>query len=212
MRLSLFTKLPVAGQVKTRLSPEIGEMEAARLASSMIDWSVSKALDHWPGEVDLHVWPEPGVQELSGRFSVPVLPQAAGDLGEKMAMILAKAQDEGRAAAIMGCDVPHISSGVLAHAWHGMSMGRNMVGPATDGGFYFIGLNRFNRKLFEDIDWGHSNVLEELLENARRIGMHISCELSRMQDIDTYQDLCAAARVFPPLKEFVLPPGENPVE
>ena len=38
-----------------------------------------------------------------------------------------------------------------------------VIGPASDGGYYLIGLSRFIPKLFQNIDWGTEKVLKQTL-------------------------------------------------
>ena len=67
-----------------------------------------------------------------------------------------------------------------------------MLGPSDDGGYYLIGLNRMNRRLFEDIAWSTSSVFEQTLERAKESGVTIDL-LPTWYDVDdqtTLRRLC----------------------
>ncbi len=63
-----------------------------------------------------------------------------------------------------------------------------VLGPASDGGYYLLGLREPMPFLFEDMTWSTAQVLPETLSRlaARGIGPAILPELS---DIDTPEDL-----------------------
>lgn len=44
---------------------------------------------------------------------------------------------------------------------------RVVLGPATDGGYYLIGMNRLHAALFDHIDWSMDRVLSQTLDAAR---------------------------------------------
>ena len=67
-----------------------------------------------------------------------------------------------------------------------------VVGPSDDGGYYLIGLKRLKRRLFEDIEWSTERVLEQTLQRAAEIGLHVH-QLPSGFDVDdkfTLQRLC----------------------
>ncbi len=60
---------------------------------------------------------------------------------------------------------------------------RAVLGPATDGGYYLIGLKRAHPRLFEDIVWGTETVAQLTRERASEIGLPMA-ELPEWYDID----------------------------
>lgn len=63
-----------------------------------------------------------------------------------------------------------------------------MLGPATDGGYYLIGLSRFVPQVFEAIDWGTDQVLQQTLDCAGRLQLRTT-QLDPLSDVDRPEDL-----------------------
>lgn len=204
--LILFAKTPVAGRVKTRLIPDLGEQGAADLARALIEESVRRSVEAWPGPVSLQVWPDIGHQcfeTLRRRHGVTVSLQSKGDLGAKMFEALNDAHQRGAAAAIMGCDVPQCPAEThrTAHAF--LAQGRSVIGPSDDGGYYLIGINPPQRKCFERIRWGGSKVFDTTLKRAASAGVELIV-LQQLNDIDTMGDLEALRQTHPELVDRLL--------
>lgn len=204
--LILFAKTPVAGRVKTRLIPDLGEQGAADLARALIEESVRRSVEAWPGPVSLQVWPDIGHQcfeTLRRRFGVTVSLQSKGDLGAKMFEALNDAHQRGAAAAIMGCDVPQCPAEThrTAHAF--LAQGRSVIGPSDDGGYYLIGINPPQRKCFERIRWGGSKVFDTTLKRATSAGVELIV-LQQLNDIDTMADVEALRKTHPELVDRLL--------
>ena len=69
-----------------------------------------------------------------------------------------------------------------------------VIGPSTDGGYYLIGMNYLDTKIFENKNWGQESVLNDTIRDIDdKTNIHL---LDEKTDIDTYDDLCQ----FPDLK------------
>ena len=203
--LYLFAKAPVAGRVKTRMQPFLTPLQSAELAAEMLTVSMRKVAANWPGRRVLAASPDTGFplfQELCSQYGFEMESQISGNLGERMTYCLENGLKTCGYAAIMGCDTPHVSESVVCDFYDSMVRGENVVGPAVDGGFYFLGLNRFDRQIFDDVVWGESGVLSILRKNARDNQIEL-CEYSPLRDIDNRDDLCWLASVDPFYNRFV---------
>ena len=58
-----------------------------------------------------------------------------------------------------------------------------MLGPSDDGGYYLIGLKQMHRRVFADIDWSTSSVLDQTRQRAAEINVKVH-ELPSGIDID----------------------------
>ncbi len=194
--LILFAKCPVPGRVKTRLMPQLSAEQAAQVATQLIEQSVHLAVQAWPGPVWLLTWPNTDhelFRALSRDTRIQLGNQSPGNLGEKMHNAMGKFTEKETAAAIMGCDVPHCPLDTLRTAGDLLQQGLNVIGPSTDGGYYFIGLQQCRSKLFEGIKWGGDNVLQATLAAARGLNIEFN-QLPALRDIDSFEDL---THVFP---------------
>lgn len=203
--LMLFARQPVAGETKTRLAAHCGAGRAAEIAAFLIRATVALTVTHWPGRISLYGAPNgdhPLFQELAGRYGLRVVSQADGDLGMKMHSAISEGIAREGTAAVMGCDVPHCPPDVLREAHAILAHGGNVLGPATDGGYYFIGLQSPCPSLFEDMPWGSSDVYDLTLARAAPAGIAFEL-LPALRDIDTREDLVAAAPRVPGLSVYL---------
>ena len=63
-----------------------------------------------------------------------------------------------------------------------------MFGPASDGGYYLIGLKHAHSRLFEDITWSTPTVLERSCARAAEIGLPVIL-LPMWYDVDDAESL-----------------------
>lgn len=198
--LLLFAKAPIAGQVKTRLQPHCSDQQAAAIAQILLEQSIIKAKQYWPGIVYLSVWLDRDHEfllQMSSKYSVPLVDQAEGDLGDKMH---AAFEQFGYPAAILGCDAPHLQGPDLVVAYELLQKGQTVLGPALDGGYYFIGLHSGQSSIFTNMPWGTEQVLQRTL-NAMRATPRFLAELN---DVDRWEDLLEASNKLPALHQYLV--------
>jgi len=187
--LILFLKRPVAGRVKTRLGRDIGMVPAAwwfrhqsaRLLRRLRDprWRLAlavapdAALD-WPG------WPA----------DLPRTAQGPGDLGARMARALRAAAPG--PAAVVGGDIPGLTRAHVAAAFAALGRAPATFGPATDGGYWLIGLRhpaRQPRGFLRGVRWSTRHTLADSLETAPPAAL-----LAPLPDVDDAADLAEISR------------------
>jgi uncharacterized protein len=203
--LGLFVKRPQPGRVKTRLQPRLDPHQCAALARVLAQLSAVRIRRGWPGPVRLCCWPDledPFLARLARRLSLDPVIQAPGDLGAKMSAELAAGIQVAGAAAVIGADTPQVPPAALARAAQALAEGHNLLGEASDGGFWFLGLTRLPEGLLSGFDWGTDSVTERLRARARERGLEFTGDLPRLRDLDTFADLRALARTCPPLERF----------
>lgn len=200
--LLLFAKAPIAGKVKTRLQSHCSAEQAAEIAKVLLEESIIKATEFWPGTVYLSVALDiehTFLQEMLKKYSIKLVPQSAGDLGVKMNHALG---EFGYPAAIIGCDAPHILGDDLTRAYTLLSEGKPVLGPSEDGGYYFIGLEKPQEALFSNIEWGTSSVLTATLKIAQQSKVNFTL-LELLNDVDEWNDLVTASEQVPSLNVFI---------
>ena len=85
--LLLFAKAPIAGKVKTRLMSHCSAVQAAKIAELLMEASIQKACERWPGKVYLSAWLDlehDFFVKMLRRYPISIVQQCHGDLGEKM--------------------------------------------------------------------------------------------------------------------------------
>ncbi len=186
----LFAKAPRPGLVKTRLARDIGDLPALKVYRSL-GARVAAAV----GNVyRITVWYEPHDAEGEMRMWLgdwDYRAQGEGNLGERMRVAFSAHFACGdRPVIVIGADTPGVDAAVIAEAEEALRSADAVFGPALDGGYYLIGLNRLFAKLFQGIPWGTATVLADTLERCQRVGVTVAL-LQPLRDVDTVTDLQA---------------------
>ena len=93
------------------------------------------------------------------------------------------------AAILIGCDCPELKPDDLNTAREMLAENNDIViGPASDGGYYLVGLKQEQKPLFENMAWGTETVLEKTRQKIME--QQLRCfELPTYTDIDRPEDL-----------------------
>ncbi|HEV2296122.1 MAG TPA: TIGR04282 family arsenosugar biosynthesis glycosyltransferase [Tepidisphaeraceae bacterium] len=191
--LVVFARFPQPGLTKTRLIAALGPEGAAALQHRMTLGLLQHArrLRAQRGSrivVCFAGGDVPLMQSAYGK-DLSYRPQNQGDLGERLSAAFADAfSEEARSVVAVGSDCPALTDSILAEALDALSDNDVVLGPATDGGYYLIGLRRLQSSLFQAIDWGTSRVLEQTLHAAREGGLSVRL-LGPLEDVDRPEDL-----------------------
>ncbi len=199
--LILFAKPPLAGRVKTRLAASLGREGAAHLYACFLRDAAETAralCDARPGVSLVCEW---ALEEAESPDDFPLtdwLPgaflhraQAGADLGMRMAAALGRCLAAGRNAVLIGTDFPDLPHEVLIDAFEKLECGDEptvALGPAADGGYYLIGMNRFLPEIFTGIPWSTSEVLSRTIARADTLHIEVSL-LPEWRDVDDADDL-----------------------
>ena len=91
---------------------------------------------------------------------------------------------------MIGSDLPSLPSSHLAQAFQYLRDRPDalVIGPASDGGYYLIGLRRLWPALFTSIPWSTADVLKTTTSIAETCGLTVSL-VSPWHDVDTVDDL-----------------------
>ncbi|MFO7593416.1 MAG: TIGR04282 family arsenosugar biosynthesis glycosyltransferase [Pseudomonadota bacterium] len=186
--LLIFAKAPIPGQAKTRLIPALGKVGAAELQQRLLANTVQMTKEL--GECAVELWCTPDTEHPAfSTTGLPLQPQQGADLGERLSRAMQAALEHYPVAIVIGTDCPELKAEDIRHGLRLLQAGNEaVIGPAADGGYYLLGLSRFEPSLFEGVSWGDNTVLEETLERLQRAGMH--CEkLTVKHDLDRPEDL-----------------------
>lgn len=188
-RVVLLTKAPRPGYVKTRLIPLLGAERAAALQARLIKHALATIRRGVFTNVELHGDPANDLflQFCADHYRVSLIEQCAGELGTRMHHALSRGP-EGSSVLLIGSDCPALTAKHLRDAARAIATGADAVFvPAEDGGYALIAVARSDRRLFDDIEWGTSSVMEQTRERLRRLGWRWT-ELEPLWDVDTVAD------------------------
>ena len=191
--LIIFTRYPEPGKTKTRLIPALGTEGAANLQRQMTEHTLSQVKQlQKTSAISCEVRFAGGhlqlMQEWLG-YDIAYQPQGEGDLGSRMAQSFYNAFQSGAEKVLtIGTDCPDVNAQILAEAFKQLQQCDLVLGPAVDGGYYLIGLQRSVPELFINIDWGTSQVLQQTIDTAQTLNLLVNY-LPLLADIDRPEDL-----------------------
>lgn len=118
-------------------------------------------------------------------------PQGSGDLGQRLDRAFNSAFEDGFSEiAVIGTDCPECGARWINTAFSRLRSDSNrdmVIGPSTDGGYYFLGLKSPAPTLFENIPWSDTSVFELTTKAAKTAGLNIET-LPELSDVDHIQD------------------------
>jgi rSAM/selenodomain-associated transferase 1 len=184
-------KAPRSGEVKTRLVPPLRAEEASQLSACFVKDILANLLaaaDRVP--VDCYAAYSPaGSEALFSHFLPPqihLLPPRSVGLADSLPDAIEDLIAAGyEGACLVNADSPTLPNSLLIDAVTSLSVpgDRVVLGPATDGGYYLIGLKHSHRHLFHDIAWSTERVYRQTAERAASIGLEL-VTLPAWYDVD----------------------------
>jgi rSAM/selenodomain-associated transferase 2/rSAM/selenodomain-associated transferase 1 len=223
--LIVFTRYPEPGTAKTRLIPLLGAEGAADLQRKMTEHTLSQVKRlSTRRELSVEIRYEGGDKHLMQTWlgqDFEYRAQGSGDLGQRMKCSFEDAFGAGATTVvIIGTDIPEITEGIIQKAFDVLQEKNMALGPAKDGGYYLIGLQKNSLSqaipdLFSGINWGAGDVLEKTIKIAKHSGLSFTL-LDVLQDVDYPEDLMIWERsqntkpsVFNPNRISIIIPAIN---
>lgn len=192
--LIVFAKAPQPGQVKTRLTELLTGAEAAALYEAFLEDALAQyaafaekhdaalRLYHTGAEWPAHLTPQ----------GASLHRQQGEGLDERMTDAFRETFTAGASAAlILGTDHPTLPPAFVQKGLEILRDGDRQavcIGPSRDGGFYLLGMNRFQPALFEVMTYSHDAVFAETLARAAGTGA-TPVVLPEWYDVDRPADL-----------------------
>ncbi|HZA79240.1 MAG TPA: DUF2064 domain-containing protein [Acidimicrobiales bacterium] len=192
MDLIVLAKEPVAGRVKTRLCPPCSPADAARVAAAALADTVDAALGSGADRVVLALDGRPGWWCPPG---VVVVGQGRGRLDRR----LAHAWTHARGAALqVGMDTPQVTAAELDRAMSTLTGDGvdAVLGPATDGGWWALGMRRPRPGAVLGVPTSRSDTGARQAARLAALGLRTRL-LDPRTDIDTWPDALAVADQAP---------------
>ena len=160
--LIIFARSPRLGTVKTRLAADIGAVAALRFQRTLFAQTLHRIGCDRRWRTVLAVTPDRSWPWPTGwsRFG-----QGPGDLGQRMARAIRR-QPPGP-VVIVGCDIPALRRHHIANAFRALGDHDAVFGPATDGGYWLVGVRRRCglRDLFRAVRWSSPHALADSVAN-----------------------------------------------
>ncbi len=210
LALLVFVKYPEPGKVKTRLAATIGAELAAQLYSELIRATFMLAQQIEAAASFVTFTPAEKEQALREHFPGPFQWFAqidSADLGARIHHAIRRVQQAGCSHVLtIGTDSPSLPADYLEQAATALKTHDLVLGPATDGGYYLIGLkNAPPSELFTAIDWSTERVLHQTLQRAEqlRMSVHLLPSWYDVDDLATLRRFCNENKLPPDLWQKV---------
>ena len=188
----IMTKVPRAGNVKTRLQPYLAPAECETLAEAFLADAIFKARNGCDSLIVAFA-PE-NEKSYFDKFAaenLTLVAQRGADLGEKMfqAFECAFDLDSNANALIIGTDSPTFPVEFIEKAFEFLeSNAETVLGATDDGGFYLLGLRENHSPIFEDVEWSSPQVFAQTTRNIERLKLALKL-VPAWYDVDAPGDL-----------------------
>jgi len=190
MRILVLAKEPVPGRVKTRLQPPLTAVQAADVAAAALHDTLSAA--DATGASDR-------VLALDGAVG-PWLPQGwrvIEQRGETFPERLAAAWgDHGGPTLQIGMDTPQVTTIQLDDAMALLDEHDCILGPASDGGWWALGLRTPEPRAFQGVPMSSRDTCTHQLRRLGELGL-VPKLLDTVTDVDTWDDALQVATAAP---------------
>lgn len=189
----LFTRVPIAGQTKTRLQPFLSADQCAQLHKAFLkDIYAELRLLH--EDILVSFTPDNECEKLRCILGddIRYFPQTGNDLGKRMQNAIAQTLNQGyKSCVLIGSDVPLLKSEDIQCAFESLDTHDFVISPTEDGGYYLIGMKKACPNLFA-LSYGTQNVFEKTcaVMEAEKKTFAVG---SKQFDIDNKADLCKLA-------------------
>jgi rSAM/selenodomain-associated transferase 1 len=196
--LIVFLKYAEKGKVKTRLAEKMGNEFTLDFYTICAEHVFNicndlKSKDITPILFSSEKRNVGNIRKWSGeKFDVHF--QEEGELGNKMYEAFKQIFGlDASKAVIIGTDLPDLSHQIIVEAFNLLDNYDVVLGPAKDGGYYLLGLNKKQfdesiHQLFNSISWSTNKVLTETIIRIDKLKLKYKL-LKELQDIDTEENL-----------------------
>lgn len=190
----IFSKIPIPGNVKTRLIGRISAEEAASFARCMLldlfekfrstkDYAVFVAYAPL-GKLSLLI------DDIPEHFEL--FPQFGEDMGTKMYNAIEHVKKlDYKKIILVGSDIPGLNLEHIEIAFNELDNNDIVINPTIDGGYYLIGTKSdvdIAALLSEDVNWSSESVFTNTIKLARANKIRIATG-ETLIDVDTIDDL-----------------------
>ncbi len=189
--LIIFVRQPQLGKVKTRLAATMGDAKALKVYELLLahTYQLAATMDmpvyvyYADGIAENDLWQGPNFHKKQ---------QQGDDLGLRMSNAFTETFAQGhQQVIIIGSDCYALTAAIVTDAFTALAQSDAVIGPATDGGYYLLGLNQPMPQLFEGIAWSTDMVAAATMGKLYELG-HSVTMLQALTDVDEEKDIPTA--------------------
>lgn len=170
------TKVPRAGNVKTRLQSRLSPEQRAALSEAFLEDAINKA--RRAADELIIAFSPASERDYFTKFAenkITFVEQKGANLGEKMLNAFEFAFARNSDAVVMiGTDSPTFPAKFIKQAFADLRNADAILGKVEDGGFYLIGLRVLQREIFADVEWSSAETFNQTARNIKSVGYRLS--------------------------------------
>ncbi len=196
--VAIMAKAPIPGYCKTRLIPQLGADNAARLQQRLIQRTLKTAMAAEIGPVTLYCTPDCGHGVFKrARWSrgARLRRQFGANLGQRMLTAIRHELKQHRRVVILGTDCPALEAADIRNALYSLDHVEHVFKPAEDGGYVMLATRRYEPALFRHIHWGTAGVMRQTRHRLKLLG-HRWEESAPSWDLDEWPDYLRAKELL----------------
>ena len=184
--LLVFTRNPELGKVKTRLAKTVGNATALKIYTFLlkrtrdivVKVSADKAVYYSVKVRENDIWDASIFQKHQ---------QVGEDLGIRMLHAFKNGFKTGyEKVMVIGSDLYDLTAETIENAFIALENNEVVIGPAEDGGYYLLGMNSLEEKVFKNKEWGTETVRKDTLEDLKDKKVFL---LGELNDVDVFEDI-----------------------
>ena len=192
--LLIFAKNLIYGQVKTRLAATMGNDVAMDIYQQLLHHthSITETVDadkiiFYADFIEEDIW---DIKEFKKEI------QKGIDLGNRMENAFKNTFAKGyKKVVIVGTDCPELDKNILEQAFIQLNDFDLVIGPATDGGYYLLGMKKLHSFLFKSMEWSTSKVFNDTISACHKNQINYFL-LPKLSDLDEEKDLIDLKKSF----------------
>ena len=184
--LIIFVRNPVLGKVKTRIAAAIGDKNALAVYKHLLQHT-KDITGGLPVSRFVFYADEITTNDLWNGYEKCL--QTGTDLGKRISNAFEWLFEKGFSKiVIIGSDCLELDEKMISDAFLKLNESEIVIGPATDGGYYLLGMQSPFKNLFENIIWSSGNVFTETLKQIqqKKLIVHL---LPTLNDVDEAKDI-----------------------
>ncbi|WP_405251573.1 TIGR04282 family arsenosugar biosynthesis glycosyltransferase [Dokdonia sp. Asnod3-C12] len=184
--LLIFTRNPELGKVKSRLAKGVGQENALEIYKTLLSHTKDVvATLNCTKRVGYSVQVRP--DDMWDNAIFEKFQQEGEDLGVRMHNAFDQAFTDGYDnVLIVGSDLFDLRASHINEAFDALQSNDAVIGPAQDGGYYLLGMNKLVKEVFYNKEWGGDTVFKSTMDNLATVKTH---QLETLNDIDFAEDL-----------------------
>ncbi len=186
----IFTRVPIPGQTKTRLQSFLTKNQCAEIHKNFLK-DINSTCKKLKRDIFVFYTPEDKDNVLKDIFGdkFKYKKQEGNGLGEKMYNAIEYVLEKKyKSCILIGTDIPFLKEEDLKKAFKILKEKDTVLGPTEDKGYYLVGMRKPVKAVFENVEYGHGNVLDNTIAAVKIANLTYGLT-NKNVDIDEKEDL-----------------------